>query len=305
MSRRLAATIAALLFAAPGAAEAATRTWTIHYGAADGTRRAATVLLPASYRPGSNPAIPLVISPHGRGASGVANAKRWGDLPARGRFAVVNPDGLGPYSYGAPAQIDDLARMPDLVVRALPWLRIDRTRIYAVGSSMGGQEALLLLARYPRLLAGVVAMDSVVDLARRYDEAPALRALIGGAVGSAPADDPAAYAARSPLAAVEAIAASRVPVQLWWSTADQVIRSEGAVSRELIARLAGACVAGFEGAWPHSADMRADTFLPDALQSLGLFATRLPAGRPALRASYPAPAECGRTAAGSSTSPSR
>jgi poly(3-hydroxybutyrate) depolymerase len=246
-----------------------------------------------------------VISPHGRGATGSANAKRWGDLPGRGGFAVVNPDGLGPYSYGAPGQIDDLARMPELVMRALPWLRVDRRRIYAVGSSMGGQETLLLVARYPRFLAGAVAMDAVLDLARRYREAPELRPVLTGAFGGTPDDASAAYAARSPLNLSDAIAQSGVPLQIWWSRADQIILSQSEVSRALVARLAGACVAGFEGTWEHSADMKAETLLPAAIARLGLLATRLPVARPALRASYPAPARCDRSASQSSTLPTR
>ena len=269
--------VAALLLAGPAAAHAATRSWTMHYLAADGTRRGAVVLLPAGYGPRHHPAIPLVISPHGRGASGVANATRWGDLPGRGGFAVVNPDGLGPYSYGAAGQIDDLARMPEIVARALPWLRIDAHRIYAIGSSMGGQETLLLVAAYPHLLAGAVAMDAVLDLARRYADAPRLRRVLARAVGGTPSRAPAAYAARSPLDLASQLAASHVPLQVWWSSADEVVAGQNELSRRFVADLAGACVAGFTGRWRHSADMRSDTFLPQALAGLGLLAARLPA----------------------------
>jgi poly(3-hydroxybutyrate) depolymerase len=303
MSRRFLPIVAALLLAGPAAAHAATRTWTVHYTAADGSRRGATVLLPAGYGPARHPAIPLVISPHGRGASGIANAKRWGDLPGRGGFAVVNPDGLGKYSFGAPGQIDDLARMPELITRALPWLRIDRRRIYAVGSSMGGQETLLLVARHPGLLAGAIAIDAVVDLARRYDEAPELQSVVRRAVGGTPTDSPAAYDACSPLRLAADIARSGVALQVWWSGEDQVIASQDEVSRALLAALEGACVSGFEGAWAHSADMQADTMLPTALARLGLLPTRLLAVRRALRAFFPAPAGCARSAAGSSPSP--
>src|SRR5262245_1573168 len=55
----------------------------------------ATVLLPASYDPQRDAPVPLVISPHGRGLDGDANARLWGDLPARDGFVVVNPDGAG------------------------------------------------------------------------------------------------------------------------------------------------------------------------------------------------------------------
>src|SRR5215203_1607729 len=125
------------------------RAWTISYRSHSGAVRSATVLLPRWYGPRRNPPLPLVISPHGRGGTGAANARLWGNLPAIGRFAVVNPDGQGTrlqrFSWGAPGQIDDLARMPMLVRRALPWLKIDTSRIYAFGGSMGGQETLLLV----------------------------------------------------------------------------------------------------------------------------------------------------------------
>src|SRR5207248_1796543 len=111
------------------------RTLSIRYRSHAGRVREAVVLVPRSYDRQLRPALPLVISPHGRGGTGAGNALLWGDLPDRGGFVVVNPDGDGNrlrrFSWGAPGQIDDLARMADIVSRALPWLRIDRSRIYA------------------------------------------------------------------------------------------------------------------------------------------------------------------------------
>jgi len=98
------------------------RVWTVHYRAGDHQRRAAYVVLPSWYGPKDNPPIPLIISPHGRGLSGHSNAGLWGSLPADGWFAVVNPDGLSRYSWGAAEQIADLARMPKILERTLPWL---------------------------------------------------------------------------------------------------------------------------------------------------------------------------------------
>src|SRR5581483_3161349 len=155
------------------------RLWTIRYRSHTGAVRPAYLLLPRWYGPHDDPAIPLVISPHGRGVAALTNADRWGDLAARGGFAVVNPEGQGRrlelYSWGDPGQIHDLARMPQILRRALPWLRIDRRRIYAVGGSMGGQESLLLAARYPHLLAGAIAFDAPTNLALRYRDFPELR----------------------------------------------------------------------------------------------------------------------------------
>ena len=54
------------------------------YRAHDGLRRLAYLLVPRSYDPRHDPPLPLVISPHGRGAGALANALRWGELPAQG-----------------------------------------------------------------------------------------------------------------------------------------------------------------------------------------------------------------------------
>src|SRR5205823_9499335 len=144
------------------------RTLTIHYHTHDGYRRAAYVVLPDWYGPHHNPPLPLIISPHGRGVPATENVERWGDLPELGSFAVVNPEGQGRrlarFSWGYPGQVDDLARMPQIVRHAIPWLRFDRSRVYAFGASMGGQETLLLVARHPSLLAGAAAFDAVTDM---------------------------------------------------------------------------------------------------------------------------------------------
>ena len=76
-------------------AAAPPRRLTITYRAHNGRTRRAVVLLPHGYDPHHNPPIPLVISPHGRNADGKQNASYWGNLPAAGEFAVVNPDGMG------------------------------------------------------------------------------------------------------------------------------------------------------------------------------------------------------------------
>ena len=134
--------------------------------------------------------------------------------------------------------------MPALARNALPWLRIDTARIYALGSSMGGHETLMLVARHPDLLAGAVAMDSVTDLARRYGQPPdtacdsacvkrwgkpyglVLQAAMRKEVGGSPVTAPKAYAMRSPLSNARAIASSGVPLQLWWSRTDRIVSDQ-------------------------------------------------------------------------------
>jgi len=274
------------------------RVWRIMYRAHDGAARRAYVVLPAWYGPKSHPRIPLVISPHGRGTNGFANSKLWADLPAIGGFGVINPDGqgrrTGRYSWGYTGQIKDLARMPRIVSRALPWLRIDSRRIFAFGGSMGGQESLLLAADYPRLLAGVAAFDAVADFALQYRNFPNLRcndlclhrwinpigiglqAIARIEVGGSPATNPVAYAKRSPLAFARALAFGRVPLQLWWSTADRVVINQPMQSGRLFRKIKDlnrrAAVEAFVGRWAHSAEMQAR--LPLALATFGL----VPAG---------------------------
>jgi pimeloyl-ACP methyl ester carboxylesterase len=237
-----------------------------------------------------------VISPHGRGGTGRGNATLWGDLPGRGRFVVVNPDGDGDhlrrFSWGARGQIDDLARMPEIVTRALPWLRIDRTRIYAFGGSMGGQETLLLVERHPRLLAGAAAFDSVVDFARQYDRFPqiacdsicregwqgdegtVLQRLARHELGGDPEHAPAAYAERSPLSHVWALARAGVPLQIWWTPDDVIVRDPRTQSGRLLAELRrlrpAAGVSGIEGDWAHTHEFRSTALLPNALARFGL-----------------------------------
>src|SRR4051812_3263064 len=95
------------------------RVVTVEYRTHDGERRAAHLVLPDWYGPDRNPPLPLVISPHGRGVSAMENVDRWGNLPALGPFAVVNPEGQGRrlrrFSWGYRGQVEDLARMPDIV----------------------------------------------------------------------------------------------------------------------------------------------------------------------------------------------
>ena len=295
----LVAAAALLVAAAPIGSAAApdeVRTWTFHYAAHNEADRLASVLLPAWYGPGNNPPLPVIISPHGRNGTGLSNSKYFGNLPAVGGFAVISPDGMGRRlrlkSYAYRGQIDDLAAMPDLATKALPWLRIDRSRVYALGSSMGGHETLMLVARHPNLLAGAVAMDSVTDLARRYRQLPdvpcdaacfkrwgrhyglVLQDAMRREVGGTPEQVRATYSARSPISNARRIAFSGVPLQIWWSVDDRIVTDQRHQSGTLfrtLRRLNGcAAVSAYVGHWPHSKEMRAEEFLPVALAGLGL-----------------------------------
>jgi poly(3-hydroxybutyrate) depolymerase len=282
MTRRLALGIVATLVAAaaPPAAVAgapSVRLWWIHYRSFHGEIRSAIVVLPRWYGPRRDPPIPLVISPHGSGVEPRDNAQRWGDLPALGRFAVVNPEGQGAklelYSWGSPAQISDLARMPSIVRRALPWLRLAPHRVYAVGGSMGGQETLLLAAEHPRLLAGAVSFDAPTNMAARYVAFPhLLQRLARREVG--PRADRELWADRSPIDYARKLAFSGVPLEIWWSTRDEVVvdqaEESGRLFREIRRLNPLAPVLQVVGRWRHTAEMRSYRLLPVALRWLDL-----------------------------------
>ena len=253
---------------APAATGPSVRVVKVHYRAHNGKRRSAYVVLPAWYGPRKHPRLPLVISPHGRGITGRANARLWGALPARGGFAVVSPDGQGRVlalqSWGAVGQIDDLARMP----------------------------RVLHLARHPHLLAGVAAFDAVTDFALQYREFPhlgcdkrclaqlhgafgdLLQAMARREVGGSPSGARLAWRLRSPITYVRRIATAHVPLELWWSSKDAIVLDQARQTKRLydeIHRLnPNAPVAAYQGYWRHSAEMRASTRLPLALADLGL-----------------------------------
>lgn len=221
------------------------------YTAWDGVQREVRVLLPASYDRKNSTPLPVVISPHGREEACDYTADHWGDLPAKYGFAVLCPAGEGIYqgkrvpdfSYASPGQVSDLMSMPDYVEAKIPWLRFDRSRVYAAGDSMGGLESLALLARYPDRLAAVVAMDGVADLTSRYNEWAhdphpyrGNASELSDALGGTPQQIPFEYEIRSPLRFARTIAFSEVPLQIWWSRTDIIVIDQGTHQSGLLYR---------------------------------------------------------------------
>jgi pimeloyl-ACP methyl ester carboxylesterase len=206
-------------------------------------------------------------------------------MPALGRFAVVNPEGQGTsrlelFSWGSPGQIDDLSRMPTIVKRALPWLRIAPHRIYAIGGSMGGQETLLLLAERPHLLAGAISFDAPTNMTARYyafRKLPyglALQKLARLEFGGVPRKHGENFADRSPIFYSRELAFAHVPLQIWWSTRDRTVVNQahesGLLYRAIMRLNPKAQVTQFIGTWAHTAEMRATGRMPIALAQMGL-----------------------------------
>jgi poly(3-hydroxybutyrate) depolymerase len=272
------------------AAMLAVRTYRFAYRTHNGRASYALLLLPAWYGPSRHPAIPLVICPHGRNTTPATAAKRWSNLSARDGFAVVLPAGQGRafqlFSWGYPGQIADLARMPKLAESGVPFFHYQRHQVYAVGASMGAQEVLLLVAKHPQLLAGAIAFDPAVNLINRYYQfarlksGSQLQATARLEVGGTPSQYPNAYRLRSPTSYTHQIAYANVPLQLWWSTKDQVITNQasqtGRFYHQLIQSNPAAPIVSYTGTWRHTAEYSAFAVLPTALTRISLTPPKTP-----------------------------
>jgi hypothetical protein len=156
---------------------------------------------------------------------------------------------------------------------------------------MGGQETLLLLARFPRLLADAAAFDAPTNMAARYqafDRLPfgdGLQRLARREIGGTPATNPAGYEIRSPLDWASKIAFAGVPLQIWWSRRDRIVcdqeHESGLLYRDVKRLNPVAPISEFVGTWAHTTGMAAHGYLPYALSRFGLLPPR--AAPPPLR----------------------
>jgi hypothetical protein len=127
-----------------------------------------------------------------------------------------------------------------------------------------------------------VAFDPVSDMSARYrawSVTPGeqqLPSLARTEFDGSPTSTPGAYAARSPIDFVGAIARSRIPIQLWWSRRDAVITDQPIQSGRFYERLValGARVRHVVGDWAHGHAMHPQTHLPAALACFGLIPSR-------------------------------
>src|SRR6185436_3219671 len=93
-------------------------------------------------------------------------------------------------------------------------------------------------------------------------------------VGGTPTTNPTGYVLRSPTHWLPQIARSGVRLQIWWSLADAIVVDQVHQSQSFVHELRQlrpkAEVSTVTGFWKHSAEMRSDTQLPDAVRWLGL-----------------------------------
>jgi hypothetical protein len=171
--------------------------------------------------------IPLLVTNHPAGLRMACTDER-SLAAARAGYALACVSGQGTatraFSYGSAGQIADLARAPQVVQERMPDARVDPSRVYFVGSSMGGTEALLVALRYPHAYDRVIALDPITDLGRRWASLPMnRRPLLEAECGGTPRQQPLCYAVRSPVALVPTATALPRQLQLWYSPVDPVV----------------------------------------------------------------------------------
>jgi len=123
--------------------------WSAYYSRADGSGQLFVVMLPADFD--STKRYPLVVRLHGNGGMPFPRPKVAGAAEAGSSCIEVSPWGRGNNSYRALGESDVLSIMRYMQ----EWYRIDPSRIYLAGASMGGSGTWRLACRYPDLFAAV------------------------------------------------------------------------------------------------------------------------------------------------------
>ncbi|MSO48072.1 MAG: hypothetical protein EXQ67_08320 [Thermoleophilia bacterium] len=198
------------------------RTW---YETWNGRRRAMTIFFPRAAE-NTGRVLPLLVAAHPAGGASTC-VDQMAQLSGRFDFVLACLDGQGvmtrAFSYGAPGQIADLAAAPRLIAGRLPGMKLDARRLYLVGSSMGGTEALLVGLRYPNAYRETVALSPVTDLGFRFNSLPLVRrGQLEAECAGPPMLRGACYVERSPIAFVGRRAVGSTILSVWYSTDDPV-----------------------------------------------------------------------------------
>ena len=203
------------------------------------------------------------------------------------------------FSYGAPGQIDDLARMPDFAhARAALAAHRPARGSTRSAAAWAARRRCCSSPGIPGLLAGAAALDSVTDLARRYDQMPQLpcaeRCLerwgkpYGVVLQStlAPRGRRRRRRRRRPRTPREAASARRASIACSRRAAPDLVEHRGpdrvgsgapvagALRRAAPARPRAHRSRAYVGSWAHSKEMRAGALLPIALSGFGLLPAR-------------------------------
>jgi len=162
-----------------------------HFKASDGTILQYRVLAPSNVVPGN--AYPLILQLHGSGGIGTDNvmqldrlAKTWAVPEMRERYqayVLVPQFPIRSANYGPPSPEQHAESSPalsaalELVEEFISLHAVDKSKIYAVGFSMGGSAAWLAPTLRPKLFAAVVPVSGIApanSFAGIFKDLPAL-----------------------------------------------------------------------------------------------------------------------------------
>lgn len=125
-------------------------------------------------------ALPVVISLHGNGGSGAAEARRWPLVSASERVLVVCPDTLGAYTGDPADYARDERAVLAILARVLERWPVDGRRVLLTGFSGGALSAQWTAARHPQLFAGLALRSPSFPHALLRDPGSAARMFATG-----------------------------------------------------------------------------------------------------------------------------
>jgi pimeloyl-ACP methyl ester carboxylesterase len=187
----------------------------------DGTGQKAVAYVPPAC---TNKSSPLIVVCHCFGANRYAgrSLKYYAECDRRG-WLLVCPDLHGKRTDGRSsfAALEAQHDVMDSIRYMEEHYRVDPSRVYVAGRSMGGMLAAVMAAKYPDVFAAAVAGQAVTDLEAWAAESAGNAETVAGECGPLDAGNRFEYARRSPLRYAPNF--RYVPLELWHGTHDEIV----------------------------------------------------------------------------------
>jgi pimeloyl-ACP methyl ester carboxylesterase len=192
----------------------------------------------------SVPSVPLVVVLHGFGQDGDGMRNLLDSEADERDWIVVSPDmhghyypTIGSYALAWPGAQHDIIDTIEWMIDTCP--KVDKSRIYITGGSMGGQATAMTAAKYPDIFAAAVPWKPITDLTDWYNERAILEPPDGpnegnkhirretgaasgaGSAGTTPLQAPFEYERRS---SIKVPQNNRLmPIKMWHGTDDLLV----------------------------------------------------------------------------------